>query len=78
MDVAFHPTKPHFFLVTQRAIRLYDLSKQLVHKRIEMKGIQNVSCVNVHPRGEHVLVGTLDGRVSWFDMELSNVYRTLR
>ncbi|KAM0684509.1 Ribosome biogenesis protein 1 [Mitosporidium daphniae] len=78
VDAAFHPTKPYFFLVTQRAIRSYDLSKQLVQKRIDMKGLQNVSCMSVHPHGEHVIVGSLDCRVSWFDMELSNAYKTLR
>lgn len=44
-----------------------------------MKGIHNISSVGLHPNGEHLLVGSLDCRVSWFDMELStNAYKTLR
>jgi hypothetical protein len=29
MRVAFHPTKPFFFVATQNAVRIYNLAKQV-------------------------------------------------
>jgi hypothetical protein len=35
--------------------------------------------MDIHPTGDHVLLGSLDRRVAWFDMDLASTpYKTLR
>jgi len=76
--VAFHPGKPLFFVASQRSVRVYDLQKQALVKTL-VSGIKHVSSIHVHPNGEHVLVGSYDRRLVWFDLELSTFpFKTLR
>eukprot|EP00007_Cunea_sp_BSH-02190019_P005889 CAMPEP_0174243616 /NCGR_PEP_ID=MMETSP0417-20130205/32300_1 /TAXON_ID=242541 /ORGANISM="Mayorella sp, Strain BSH-02190019" /LENGTH=846 /DNA_ID=CAMNT_0015323169 /DNA_START=25 /DNA_END=2562 /DNA_ORIENTATION=- len=77
-EVRFHPSKPVLFVATQRYVRVYDLQKQALMKKLQ-PGVQFISTMAVHPTGDHVLVGSYDRRVAWFDMDLSQrPYRTLR
>lgn len=76
--VAFHPLRPFFFVATQRHIRIYDLVKQELSKKL-LPGAQWISSLSVHPAGDNVLVGTYDKKVMWFDLDLSTYpYQTLR
>lgn len=76
--VAFHPSKPHFFVVTQRYIRLYDLVGQTLIKTLQ-PGLKWLSSVDIHPLGDNLIVGSYDKKLCWFDLDLSSKpYKTLR
>lgn len=77
-SVAFHPSKPIFFVATQRMIRVYDLAKQESLKILQ-PGARWISSFDVHPNGENLVVGSFDKRLLWMDLELSTrPYKTLR
>lgn len=74
----FHPSKPIFFVATQRMIRSYDLSKQELMKIIQ-PGARWISSFDVHPGGDNLIVGSYDKRLLWHDLDLSvRPYKTLR
>jgi len=74
----FHPSKPIFFVATQRTIRSYDLSKQVLLKIIQ-PGARWISSFDMHPGGDNLIVGSYDKRLLWHDLELSvRPYKTLR
>ncbi|KOB76137.1 Uncharacterized protein OBRU01_06296 [Operophtera brumata] len=74
----FHPTKPILFVATQRAVRMYDLVKQELVRKL-LAGAQWISCMAAHPGGDNLLVGSYDRKCVWFDLELSaKPYQTLR
>lgn len=69
--IAFHPTKPHFFVATQRYVRVYDLLAQSLIKTLQ-PGLKWISSLDVHPMGDNVIVGSYDKRLVWHDMDLSD------
>ena len=74
----FHPSKPIFFVTTQRMIRSYDLSKQELLKIIQ-PGARWISSFDLHPGGDNLIVGSYDRRLLWHDLDLSvRPYKTLR
>ncbi|OQR84191.1 hypothetical protein ACHHYP_13740 [Achlya hypogyna] len=76
--VAFHPSKPFFFLATQTHVRVYNLVQQAMVKKLS-SGVKWISSLHVHPTGDHVLVGSYDRRLCWFDLDLSSTpYKTLK
>ena len=76
--VLFHPNKPHFFTATQRYVREYDLAGQKLVRTLQ-SGLKWISSLDVHPTGDHILVGSYDKKLCWFDLDLSNKpFRTLR
>nr|CAH7769005.1 unnamed protein product [Callosobruchus chinensis] len=76
--VLFHPTKPFLFVATQRHVRIYDLVKQTMLKKL-MTNSKWVSTMAIHPGGDNLLVGTYDRKMLWFDLDLSTKpYQTLR
>ncbi|KAF8528875.1 NUC169 domain-containing protein [Hysterangium stoloniferum] len=76
--VLFHPHKPNFFVATQRYVRIYDLAAQQLLKTL-MPGLRWISCMDIHPSGDHLIVGGYDRKLCWFDLELSDKpYKVLR
>ena len=78
--VAFHPHRARLFVANQRSVRVYDLLQEppALLQKLE-SGVQWISSLDVHPTGEHVIVGSYDHRTVWFDSELSSQpFRTLR
>ncbi|GAA5911852.1 hypothetical protein JCM5296_004539 [Sporobolomyces johnsonii] len=76
--VAFHPSRPHFFVATQRHVRIYDLMKQQLVKTLN-PGLKWISSLDIHPLGDNVIVGSYDRRLVWHDLDLSTTpYKTLR
>ncbi|EKM80506.1 hypothetical protein AGABI1DRAFT_73784 [Agaricus bisporus var. burnettii JB137-S8] len=76
--VLFHPTKPHFFVATQQYIRIYNLSEQQLLKTLN-PGMKWISSMDIHPSGDHLIVGGYDRKLCWFDLELSDKpYKSLR
>ncbi|KAI0723343.1 ribosome biogenesis protein ERB1 [Earliella scabrosa] len=76
--VLFHPSKPHFFVATQRYVRMYNLAEQTLLKTLT-PGTRWISSMDVHPSGDHLIVGGYDRKLCWFDLELSDKpYKILR
>jgi len=76
--VAFHPSKPFLFVATQTTVRVYHLIKQMLVKKL-LTGCKWISTIDIHPSGDHILIGSYDRRVVWFDLDLSSKpYRTLK
>ncbi|EFX77685.1 hypothetical protein DAPPUDRAFT_305412 [Daphnia pulex] len=74
----FHPLRPYLFVATQRHVRVYNLLKQELTKKL-MTGAKWISSIAVHPGGDNILVGTHDRRLCWFDLDLSTKpYQALR
>ncbi|KAE9399037.1 BOP1NT-domain-containing protein [Gymnopus androsaceus JB14] len=69
--VLFHPMKPWFFVATQQYVRMYNLSEQKLLKTFQ-PGIKWISSMDVHPSGDHLIVGGYDRKLCWFDLELSD------
>ena len=77
-SACFHPRKPIFFVATQRYVRVYNLQKQQLIKKLS-SGAKWISSLDVHPDGDNVLIGSYDSKVCWFDLDLSTKpYKTLR
>lgn len=74
----FHPVKPFLFVASTTDVRVYHLVKQSMVKRL-LSGCRHISSIDVHPSGDHVVVGSLDRRLVWFDLDLSSTpYKTLK
>jgi len=69
--VAFHPSKPIFFYATKKAVRVYHLKRQTLIKKLTSSA-RHISTISIHPSGDHVVVGSLDRRLCWWDLDLSN------
>jgi len=74
----FHPHRPLLFVATQQAVKVYDLMKQQLVKKL-FSNAKWISSLAIHPEGDNLLVGSYDCRLSWFDMDLSTKpYKTMR
>ncbi|KAI4375530.1 hypothetical protein MLD38_013388 [Melastoma candidum] len=74
----FHPSRSILFVATKKNVRVYDLLKHKLIKKLET-GLREVSSIAVHPAGDNVIVGSREGKLCWFDMDLSSKpYRVLR
>ena len=76
--VLFHPTKPFFFVATQRFVRVYNLVKQELAKKL-VANCHYISSMAVHPQGDNVLIGSFDNKLGWFDLDMSGKpYKNLK
>jgi len=76
--VRFHPSKPIFFLATRHSVRIYNLQKASLVKKLN-PNVKWLSSIDVHPSGDHVICGSYDCVVNWFDLDLSTTpYKALR
>jgi len=76
--VCFHPSKPLFFVATQRHVRVYNLLQQELLKKLN-PAVKWISSIAVHPGGDNLILGSYDKRLCWFDMDLSaSPYKTMR
>ena len=64
----FHPTKPHLFLVTRTHIFIFDLKKQSVKKKL-LSGCKIITSAQIHPNGDHLIIGSADRKLVWFDLD---------
>jgi ribosome biogenesis protein ERB1 len=109
VSAVFHPTRSIFFVSTKKNVRVYDLVKQKLIKKLET-GLREVSSISIHPAGlllilvdrfskssyislflqhsysgfdfhagDNVIVGSREGKLCWFDMDLSSKpYKVLK
>lgn len=74
----FHPTRSVILVATKNSVRVYDLLKQKLVGKLDT-GLRQVSSVAIHPGGDNVIVGSREGKLCWFDMDLSSKpYRILK
>lgn len=77
-DAKFHPFRPHLYVASQRYVRVYDLSAQIMAKKLT-PGVKWLNSFDIHPRGDNVITSSYDKKVTWQDMDLSTKpYKTLR
>ena len=77
-SAAFHPTSPRFVIATERSVRVYDLSKQALSRKL-FPSVRHISGLSIHPSGDHILISSLDGVVQWFDLDGSDTpFRSLQ
>lgn len=72
--VLFHPTKPFFFVSSANHVRVYNLAKQSLAKKL-LGGSGQAACLAVHPSGDHVLVGSDDKRLAWWVCGVGRLWR---
>lgn len=76
--VSFHPSLPCLILATQQHVKLYHLVEQKLVKKL-VSGCKWLSSFDTHSSGDHIIVGSYDRRVVWFDLDLSSTpYKTLK
>ena len=76
--VLFHPLRPFFFVATQTVVKVYNLAKQELTKKLNPT-CKWISSIAVHPGGDNVIVGSYDSRLAWIDLDLSTKpYHTMR
>jgi ribosome biogenesis protein ERB1 len=51
--VIFHPNKPLFFVATQQSVRIYNLMKQEMIKKLQ-SGVKWISSMDIHPGGKMI------------------------
>ena len=77
-DALFHPKKPFLFAATVKDVRVYHLVKQTMVKKLT-PNVKHITSLSIHPTGDHVIVGSLDRKHVWFDLDLStNPYKSLK
>ncbi|XP_037090870.1 ribosome biogenesis protein bop1-like isoform X2 [Pollicipes pollicipes] len=69
---AFHPLRPYFFVATQNHVKVFNLVKQELSKKLA-GGAKWISSLAIHPRGDNLAIGSYDRRVHWFDLDLSKL-----
>ncbi|XP_020221436.1 ribosome biogenesis protein BOP1 homolog [Cajanus cajan] len=67
----FHPSRSIFFVCTKQSVRVYDLLKTKIIKKLDT-GLREASSIAVHPGGDNLIVGSKEGKMCWFDMDLSS------
>ncbi|CAN0878292.1 Ribosome biogenesis protein BOP1 homolog [Linum grandiflorum] len=74
----FHPTRSIFFAATKKYIRVYDLVKGKLIKKLD-PSLREISSIAIHPGGDNLIVGSREGKLAWFDMDLSSKpYKVLK
>jgi ribosome biogenesis protein ERB1 len=49
----FHPSKPYFFVASQRQVKVYNLAQQVLTKKL-LGNVQWISGMDIHPEGKIV------------------------
>ncbi|KAL5725175.1 Ribosome biogenesis protein 1 [Ranunculus cassubicifolius] len=72
----FHPSRHIFFVATKKTVRVYDLVKNKLLRKLE-PGLREISSIAIHPSGDNVLIGSHEGKICWFDMDLKEPWKKL-
>ncbi|CAH8382856.1 unnamed protein product [Eruca vesicaria subsp. sativa] len=76
----FHPNHRGMFIIaTKKNVRVFNLQKkELAIKKLQT-GLREISSMAIHPGGDNLIVGSKEGKMCWFDMDLSSrPYKTLK
>ena len=76
--VCFHNSRPYLFVATQQHVKIYHLVEQKLVKKL-ISGCKWLSSIDIHPSGDHIILGSYDKRMIWFDLDLStSPFKTLK
>lgn len=76
--ILFHPTRLLFYVATQRFIKVFNLGKQEMQRKLE-PNVKWISDMAIHSSGDHIIVGDYSTRLAWIDTDLSQKpFKTLR
>lgn len=67
----FHPSKPWLMIVTRIHVFIFDLKAQEVIKKL-LSGCKHLTSAKIHPNGDHLLLGSADRKLVWFDLDSGN------
>jgi len=67
-DVHFHPSRPFLIVVSKMWIRIYNLQRQVLFKKMRTTS-HHLAKIAVHPSGDHFLIGTYDAHTFWYDVD---------
>ncbi|MEN2499085.1 MAG: Ribosome biogenesis protein erb1 [Marteilia pararefringens] len=70
INALFHPIKPIFFVISETLIKSFHLSNLENLVKIEIPSTKAVSS-SLHKSGNHLIIGCDNGKVMWFDLELT-------
>jgi len=70
-DIQFHPRKPLIYIALKREIRCFNLQSCRMQEKYTSP-LSWISKISLHPMGLNLLACGMDGRVSWYDMDLSH------
>ncbi|XP_024010891.1 ribosome biogenesis protein BOP1 homolog [Eutrema salsugineum] len=79
VSAVFHPSRSYLFIATKKNVRVYNLlTVDEPVKKLET-GMREISSMAIHPGGDNLIVGSKEGKMCWFDMDLSSKpYKTLK
>jgi ribosome biogenesis protein ERB1 len=76
LSATFSPVRPQLFVTfksSSSAIKMYNLKDQKLEKKFSLgSGAIQTSNLALHTDGDNFVVGSGDGRVFWFDIDLSS------
>uniref|UniRef100_A0A8C9H8R1 Ribosome biogenesis protein BOP1 homolog n=1 Tax=Piliocolobus tephrosceles TaxID=591936 RepID=A0A8C9H8R1_9PRIM len=74
IQTMFYPCRPYYVVAFENIIKIYDLKASSVKKRIikKLKGVKNITCVDVHKNESYILASNDKGDVYIFDLDLSS------
>ena len=70
-DMLFHPRKPLIYIACKQSIRCFNLASCKLQEKYNTT-IKWISTFDLHSSGLNMIVGGLNGRVCWYDMDLSH------
>ena len=74
----FHPTRPALLVGAGTAVRVYDLSRLALERKL-IGGAGGVAAIAPHARGDHVVTAGDGGGAAWYDLDAgSRSHRVLR
>ncbi|EOA14483.1 hypothetical protein CARUB_v10027698mg [Capsella rubella] len=75
----FHPSLSYIFVATKKEVRVYNLLKTGLAAKKLKTGLREISSMAIHPGGDNLIVGSKEGKMCWFDLDLSSKpYKTLK
>jgi ribosome biogenesis protein ERB1 len=76
--VQFHPSQALFFVCTKECVRVYDLIKCALVKKLIL-GTRWASCMQIESHGDNLFISGLDRAFCWMDLDLSTKpWKTLK
>jgi len=70
-DVVWHPRRPLIYVACRQTIRCFHLQECRLKEKYTIE-TNWISRIDLHRGGLNLIVGGMDGKVSWYDMDLSH------
>ncbi|VVA93192.1 unnamed protein product [Arabis nemorensis] len=72
-------SRSYLFIATRKKVRVFNLLKAEERAKKLETGMREISSMAIHPGGDNLIVGSKEGKMCWFDMDLSSKpYKTLK